>query len=193
VFVSAGLLVSVLGAFLAWSLLAAEMLFAAAKYGAVPRALAGENRNKAPAVALWVTNIMVQLFLIVTMFAREAFDLSLALTSAKTLIPYVLVSAFALKLAWSGATYAPGSGDRRKDIIVGGLATLYTLFMLYAGGLKYVLLSAIMFAPGTILFILARREQGKQVFTPIEWGLFAAVVIGAIFGVYGLATGAITI
>jgi len=193
VFISAGLLVSVLGAFLAWSLLAAEMLFAAAKYGAVPKALSGENRNKAPAVALWVTNILVQLFLIVTMFAREAFDLGLALTSAKTLIPYVLVAAFALKLAWSGETYVPGSRDRRKDMIVGGLATLYTLFMLYAGGPKYVLLSAIMFAPGTILFILARREQGKQVFTPIEWGLFAAVVIGAIVGIYGLATGAITI
>jgi arginine:ornithine antiporter/lysine permease len=63
--------------------------------------------------------------------------------------------------------------------------------MLYAGGLKYVLLSAILFAPGTILFIVARREQGRTMFTSVEWVLFIIVVIAAIVGAYGLATGTI--
>ena len=120
-------------------------------------------------MALWLTNILVQLFLILTLFAREAFDLALSLTSAKTLIPYVLVAAFALKLAWTGETYERSPRERRKDLIVGGLATLYTLFMLYAGGLKYVLLACILFAPGSILFIIARREQGQPLFTSAEW------------------------
>jgi arginine:ornithine antiporter / lysine permease len=194
-FISAGLLVSVLGAYLAWSLLAAEMLFAAAKSGTVPKILAGENRNRVPAAALWLTNILVQLFLTVTLFAREAFDLALSLTSAKTLIPCVLVAAFALKLAWRGETYEhdASDGERRRDLVFAGLATLYTIFMLIAGGLKYVLLSAIIFAPGTILFVIAKREQGRPLFTPVEWALFAAVVAGAAIGVYGLATGTITI
>ncbi len=165
----------------------------AAKDGLVPKALAGENRNKVPSVALWLTNSLVQLFLILTLFAREAFDLALSLTSAKTLIPYVLVAAFALKLAWVGETYEGSPGARRKDLIIGGLATFYTLFMLYAGGLKYVLLSAILFAPGSILFIIARREQGRPLFTSVEWILFIAVVAGAVIGVYGLATGTIAI
>ncbi len=193
VFISIGLLVSVLGAYLAWSLLAAEVLFMAAKDGLVPKGLAGENLNKVPSVALWLTNGLVQLFLILTLFAREAFDLALSLTSAKTLIPYVLVAAFALKLAWVGETYEGAPGARRKDLIIGGLATFYTLFMLYAGGLKYVLLSAILFAPGSILFIIARREQGRSLFTSVEWILFIAVIAGAVIGVYGLATGLITL
>jgi arginine:ornithine antiporter/lysine permease len=191
VFISVGLLVSVLGAYLAWSLLAAEVLFMAAKDGLVPRALAGENQNKVPSTALWLTNILVQIFLILTLFAREAFDLALALTSAKTLIPYVLVAAFALKLAWIGETYEGAGKGRRKDLIVGALATFYTLFMLYAGGPRYVLLSAILFAPGSILFIVARREQGRTMFTAVEWALFIIVVIAAIVGTYGLATGTI--
>ena len=37
-------------------------------------------------------------------------------------------------------------------MIFAGLATLYTVFLLVAGGLKYLLLSAIIYAPGTILF-----------------------------------------
>ncbi len=48
IFISLGLLVSVLGAYLAWSLLAAEVLFTAAKDGTVSRALAGENANGCP-------------------------------------------------------------------------------------------------------------------------------------------------
>jgi arginine:ornithine antiporter/lysine permease len=192
-FISLGLLVSVLGAYLAWSLLAAEVLFMAAKDGLVAKALGGVNRNEVPSVALWLTNILVQLFLIITLFAREAFDLTLALTSAKALIPYVLVAAFALKLAWSGETYDGTPRERRNDLIVAAIATIYTLFMLFAGGLKYVLLACILFAPGSILFIIARREQGKQMFAPVEWALLIAVIIGAVVGIYGLATGTITL
>jgi arginine:ornithine antiporter / lysine permease len=193
VFISLGLLVSVLGAYLAWSLLAAEVLFIAAKDGTVPRGLAVENANQVPSACLWLTNVIVQLLLILTMFAREAFNLALALTSAKTLIPYVLAAGFALKLAHSGQTYEFRPEDRRSDLICAALATVYTVFMLFAGGIKYVLLSAIFFAPGTVLFILARREQNARLFTPVEWVLFLAVVAAAAYGIYGLATGMITI
>ena len=137
--------------------------------------------------------MVIQALLIFTMFAREAFNLALALTSAKTLIPYFLAAAFAFKLARSGETYDLRPEDRRGDMIRTGLATAYTIFMLIAGGPKYVLLSAIFFAPGTILFVLARREQRAQVFTPVEWIIFLIVAAAAVFGVYGLATGIITI
>ena len=51
---------------------------------------------------------------------------------------------------------------------------VYTLFMFFAAGLKFVLLSAVLFAPGTILYFWARREQNKSVFTPVEWVIFIA-------------------
>ena len=192
-FVSIGLIVSVLGAYLAWSLLAAEVLFSAAKSELVPKALARENQNQVPVAALWLTNILVQVFLILTLFAQEAFNLALDMTSAKTLIPYVLVAGYALKLALTRETYGPGDKDRNKDLIWAGIATLYTIFMLVAGGLKFVLLSFIIFAPGTLLFIFARREQGRTIFTSGELALFAVVLLGAAYGIYALATGAITI
>ena len=192
-FVSIGLIVSVLGAYLAWSLLAAEVLFSSAKSELVPKALAQENTNQVPVTALWLTNILVQIFLILTLFAQEAFNLALDMTAAKTLIPYVLVAGFALKLALTRETYGPGDKDRNKDLIWAGLATLYTIFMLVAGGLKFVLLSFIIFAPGTLLFIFARREQGRTIFTSAELALFVVILLGAAYGVYALATGTISI
>ena len=65
--------------------------------------------------------------------------------------------------------------------------------MLYAGGAEFLLLSALLYAPGTILFVLARREQNASVFARLEWALFAIVVIAAALGLYGLAVGTISI
>ena len=59
VFVSIGLIVSVLGAYLAWSLICAEVLFAAARNKDMPKVFATENANRVPAAALWLTNIIV--------------------------------------------------------------------------------------------------------------------------------------
>jgi arginine:ornithine antiporter/lysine permease len=73
------------------------------------------------------------------------------------------------------------------------IATVYTAFLIFAGGMKFLLLSAIIYVPGTILYFWARREQNKRVFTPVEWVVFAVAVVGAVIGIHGLATGYITI
>jgi len=65
--------------------------------------------------------------------------------------------------------------------------------MLYAGGLKFLLLSAVLYAPGTVLYFLARWEQKARIFTPPEMIVFAALVLAAIAALYALATGVITV
>ena len=192
-FISGGLIVSVLGAYLSWSLLAAEVLFSAARMETMPAFLAAENRNKVPFAALWLTNLLVQFFLVMTLFAEQAFLLALQLTSSMILLPYLLVAAYALKLAWSGDTYTGRVKARAGDLMRAGLATIYTVGLIYAGGLKFLLLSLVIYAPGTALFILSQRERGQPVFTPVEWLLFAAAVTGALLAVFGLATGRISV
>jgi len=70
---------------------------------------------------------------------------------------------------------------------------VFTIWLIYAGGLKYLLLSAVVYGPGSLLFIITRREQGKQIFTPLEWLLFGASMLGAGAAVYGLISGSIVI
>jgi arginine:ornithine antiporter/lysine permease len=194
VFVSAGLLVSVLGAYLAWALICAEVMFAAGKSKDMPRMFAKTNANGVPHVAMWVTSIIIQIIVITTYWSNDAFALMLNLTSATTLIPYFLVAAYGLMIARRGETYEVRPEERKRDLILAGIAVAYTLFMLYAGGLKYILLTAILFAPGTILYYMARREQGLAVFAKgVDWILFGIIVVAGIYGVYGLATGAISL
>ena len=193
VFISLGVIVSVLGAYLAWQMIAAEVLFNAAKTDDMPRIFATENQNKVPAAALWLSNGIVQLFVISTLFSEDAFTLMLKLSTSMSLIPYLLVAGYGLLIARRGETYDMRAQERNRDLWIAGIATVYTAFIIFAGGMKFLLLSAILYAPGTALYFWARREQNKQVFTAIEWVIFAAAVIGAVIGIHGLATGYITI
>jgi len=184
----------VLGAYLAWALICAEVMFAAGKSKDMPKAFAKTNANGVPAVALWWTSGIIQLIVISTYWSRDAFSLMLNLTSATTLIPYLFVAAYGWMIARRGQTYDVRPEERQRDLILSTLAVAYTLFMIYAGGLKFILLSAVLFAPGTVLYFIARREQGKPVFDKSsDWITFAVIVAAAIYGVYGMATGAISI
>ena len=95
----------------------------------MPAFLARENKNKAPVGALWLTNVVIQVFLLFTWFAEEAFTIALKMTSSMTLVPYLLVAAYGLKLAWTGETYAADSRSRTIDWIRGAIATVYAAGM----------------------------------------------------------------
>lgn len=193
IFVSVGLLISVAGAYLSWVLLAAEILYSASKYGTMPAFLSKENGNGVPANALWLTNSVVQIFLILTLFAQYAFTLALEMTSSMILVPYLLVAAYGFKLTWTGKTYEHDRRGYRGDFIRAGIALFYTAGLIYAAGAKHLLLSAIIYGPGTILYVIARKEQGKSLFTIPETILFAVAAIGAVVAIIGVAIGRIAI
>ncbi|WP_029354512.1 basic amino acid/polyamine antiporter [Bosea sp. 117] len=192
VLISIGVLVSVLGAYLAWSLICAEVLFAAAKSSDMPRLFAAQNRNRVPANALWLTNIVVSLFIVSTYWSRDAFNFMLDMTSVTSLLPYLLVAGYGILLARSGAGYETAPRERGRDQIFAWIAVVYTLFMFVAAGLKYVLLVAVLFVPGTILYVWARREQNARLFTPVELIVFLITLVAGAIGTYGLLTGLIT-
>lgn len=192
-FIGAGVIVSVLGAYLAWSLMAAEVLSIAAKKGDMPAFLGKENANNVPSTALLMSSLLVQLVLAATLFSADAFTFALSLCSHLSLLPYLLSAAFLLKLVLDRGTYAVSDPDRGKVMVIAVLATIYSVFLVYAGGLKFLALSFLIYAPGTILYLKTRREQSKQLFTAAEWIAFAVVVAGAIYALFGLITGYITI
>ncbi|BAJ30007.1 putative arginine/ornithine antiporter [Kitasatospora setae KM-6054] len=182
VLVSVGLVVSVLGAYLAWTLMAAEVLFVAAKDEDMPRFLARATDQDVPVPALLLTTALSQLMLVVTAFSDDAFDLALDLTSTLSLIPYLLAAGYAVMVARQDRA-GPAA------LAVAGLATAYTAFLVYAAGWAYLLVSFIIYAPATVLFVMARREQGRRLFSPREAVVLAVSVAGAVLGVVALAAG----
>lgn len=193
VLIGVGLIVSVLGAYLAWTLMAAEVLFVAAKDDDMPRFLRRENGRGVPAASLLLSSLLITAVLMVTLFSEDAFTFTLKLCSSLSLIPYLLAAGYALRLGVRGESYEDDSRGRGRDAVVAAIAVAYTAFLIFAAGLEFLLLSFIIYAPGTILFVLARRERGQRVFSPAELVMFVLAVVLAVVGVVALVTGLIII
>ena len=185
---------SVLGAYLAWTLMAAEVMYIPARQDDFPRFLGQENAAGTPITALVVTSLGVQALLALTLFVNDALNFMLDLSTSLAILPYLLAAAYALKLGLTGETYDEVTArTRRKETILAGVATAYTIFLFDAAGPKFVLLMTVILAPATLLYIKARSDWSRRLFTPAEIGLFVLILVGAAVGSIGLWTGRIVI
>lgn len=194
IFVSIGLIVTVLGAYLAWTLMAAEVLYMASRGGDMPRALKRLNRHQAPVSALLLSTCLAQGVLVLTFFSDDAFDFALDMSAVMVLVPFFLSALYALKLRLTGETYASDPRKvRRSDLVIAALATAYTAFLLIAAGPHLVLLSFIYYAPISVLFMVTRREADRRIFTRREFAAFVVLCLMAVIAVLSLVTGAVTL
>ncbi len=155
--ISIGLLISVCGAFLSWTVLASEAPYLCAKEGMFPKKYAEVNQAGTPVRPLLLTNVWIQVSLIAVMFAGSTYDTLLIIASEMILIPYFLVGAYVLKLSIT-------KKEHRHFLIVGLGATVYGVWLLYASGLNYLLMSAVLYVPGLYFYVQAKKEQGVNPF-----------------------------
>ncbi len=146
--IAAGLIVSVCGAYLSWTIMAAEVPFLAATHKAFPRLFARQNSNNAPSASLWLTNISVQVSLVLIWLTGSDYGTLLTIASEMILVPYLLVGAFLLKIA---------TRPLHKAVAIG--ACIYGIWLLYASGPVHLLLSVVLYAPGLLVFLYARRTH----------------------------------
>lgn len=193
-FIRVGLIVSVLGAYLAWQLLAADVIYAAAKDRDLPERMARLNRHEVPETAVLWTSIFVTVILFAVQFVSEALDFTLDLTAALALAPFALASGYAVKVALTRVGYQDAAPrERTKELLVAVLSTVYTLFLIWAAGYTFLFLACILLAPATILYVMARREQQARTFTTAGLVTFCIILIFAVVGLVLLATGAVQI
>lgn len=191
VLIRLGLIVSVAGAFLSWTLFAAEIPSVAAREGIMPKLFGKTNAKGSPAGSLWVTNALVQVFLIVTYFSESTYTALFYIASVAILVPYVFSGAYALKLAYSGESYQAGQ-PRWRDLIVGLIATIYGAWLVYAAGPAYLLMVALLYAPGILFYWSVKRQRGEAPFTGVEALLASGLFIAAAVAVWLMWRGVIS-
>lgn len=189
--INVAVVVSVVGAFLSWTLFAAEIAFVAAKRSTLPRIFAAANGNGAPSAALWITNALVQVFLIVTLYAQSTYQALYYIASTAILVPYVLSGAYALKLALTGEGYQAGE-TRLWGLLAGLVATVYGAWLVYAAGPAYLFMCAMLYAPGIVAHVIARREAGQRLFQPVEMLLALGLLVAAAWAAYDVWAGVIS-
>ena len=191
-FISVGLIVSLLGALIAWVMLCAEIMQVPATDHVMPGFLAKENANGAPAGALWLTNGCIQAMLIWTLFNDSTYTTLVLLATSLILLPYLWSAAYQVLLAARGETYEDGRG-RTKDLAIGAVGLIYAIWLVYAGGVEYLLTGALFYLIGTVLFVWARRERKLPVFTPVERAIFGVVALAGVWALISILNGSLDV
>ena len=159
--IAVGLIISVCGAYLSWTIMAAEVPFLAAQQGAFPRSIARQNRHNSPSASLWLTNGSVQICLILIALTGADYNTLLTIASEMILVPYLLVGLYLIKVV---------RGQNKPWAMFTGVgASAYGIWLLYASGPLHLLLSVVLYAPGLLLFLYARRGgRGDKVLSQLE-------------------------
>jgi arginine:ornithine antiporter/lysine permease len=192
--VNTGLVISVLGAMLGWTILASEVIYVGAKDKLMPKIFAKENRHNAPVNSLLLTNSLSQVLLVIAFLSSAAYEVVFFIAATAILIPYLLSGMYGMKLAITGETYDKKPKGRKKDIFIATISTIYAIWLVYAAGIENLLVVSILFAPGILLFAKVQQENGKKVFNnKYDMAVFAVITVMAIIAAFMLITGKIAI
>lgn len=173
IIIAAGLILSVCGAYLSWTIMAAEVPYIAALHHSFPKQLGKQNKNDAPSSSLWFTNCAVQFSLVLIWLTGSNYNTLLTIASEMILVPYFLVGAFLFKVAIARSS--------RALLLIAIPASLYGLWLLYASGVINLLLSVVLYAPGILIFLYTRKQyKDKKPLLLSEKILLALVLFGAI-------------
>ena len=190
-----GLIVSVLTSWLAWTLVTAQIPQAAAQDGTFPPLFAKENKHDAPSNSLIITSIAMQLFLLLVYFSNNAWNTMLSITSVMVLPAYFTSCAYLWKLCEDGEYPNNIIYRRSSALFTAILGAIYALWLIYAAGLKYLLLAVIIIAIGIPVYICARRKNAphEPIFNHYERLLLYLTVILALAALYVMLRGLVTI
>jgi arginine:ornithine antiporter/lysine permease len=185
------LIVSVLGALIAWVSLSAEEVRLSGRGGSGTKWLNGLNKKEAPVNSMWLTTGITQVLMLIAGFSHAGYVVLLSFSTSLALIPYLFSSLYALKSGITGKGYESQQKGRLGESIFAFFAVVFVLYMIYGAGLRYLLLAAIVWAVGLPLFILGSKEQRRKL--PVSERITCIfVLILALVGVISLFTGWIT-
>lgn len=192
VLVNISVVISVGGALFSYTILCADAAYAPASQNCFPKFFAKENKKGAPVSALVITAAVIQFFLIVVYFRDASFQVVYLVSTSAIMFPYLLSALYCLKVTMQGDGLN-AVGPKWWSWMIAILGTAYGAWMLYASGLQYILVSALLYGPGIILYLIARKGSGGKYF-PRRTDVIAVTVVlmGFITSIVLISNGTIT-
>lgn len=149
------LLISVFGAWTSWTVIAAEIPYNVAEIGLFPKYLGKENERGAASGALIFNGFIKQIAFLFSLFASNAYLVVTNSATALIVIPYVFSAMFLIKI----------SEKNKRNRILGTIATIYGVWMVYAGGNSYLIQTFFIYLTGIVIYIFLKKwrsRSGKQ-------------------------------
>ena len=167
-FVICAVIISLIGGWVAWTLVVAQVPYEASLVGILPSSFQQLNRHGMPAYGLFASSVVMELFLLLVVMADNVYMAALRITGLMIIPCYFFTGLFLLKKART-------TGIRILAIVT----SAFCLWMAYAGGLTDMLMTSVFYILGTVFFIRARIENNPngRIFTFNEkCGLYLLII-----------------
>ena len=159
IFINAGVLISILSSWLAWTMICAEIPMAAARNGTFPAWFARCNGKGAAAGALWASSILMQVTVLLAWFSSDAWLELLAISSLMVLPAYFLSAGYLARLALGKGSSVP---QRRMVLVTAGIGMAFCVVMLWSSSMIHVALALVLFLLGAPIYACRDWKAGSH-------------------------------
>ncbi len=168
VIINIGVIISVVGAWVAWTIINAEVPMTIAKDKVFPKFFAKELKSGAAINSLLVNAAIMQVIFIFAMFAQNAFTEITNLATLMALLPYILSSLYLIKLA--------REDGNKGQIAYSIVAVIFALYAMSTAGISGLSKIVIFYALGIIFISIRAREQKEKLFDK-KWEMYLCILI----------------
>ncbi|WP_058269871.1 basic amino acid/polyamine antiporter [Olsenella massiliensis] len=176
--VNLGVILSLTGALLGYVIIASETPYEAAVQGVFPKSFAKTNAQGAPVTTILVSSAIMQVFLVIAVYANSTYQFFYTCAVNTILVPYVCSAAYYMLIGWRrehlDGKHAPTVSRAR---LFGTLAFVYTIFLVWTCGLQGVMVTTVLFAPAIAVYWLGEQGRGKVPLPLRRDKLIALVVV----------------
>ncbi|MCU7258053.1 hypothetical protein NYR20_30965, partial [Pseudomonas aeruginosa] len=130
---------------------------------------------------------LVQIFLISMLFTESAYQFAFSLASSAILIPYMFSAFYQVKY-----TYLTKERATTKQWVIGIISSVYVIWLVYAAGIDYLLLTMLLYIPGLFVYQTVQKNNRKPL-SKVDYIFFVLITILAIIGIFRLITGAVNV
>ena len=186
--ITIALLFAVFASWISWIQMLAELPQHAAKDGSFPKAFGHVSKNNVPSFSMIVATVIISLIILIAHFDSNAYQMLLTVTGAMTVAPYLISAMYLIKITKNNSsTYLNDSKHKSKNaLVIGIISLIYTIIMGISADVKYIAISFIVYALGIPVYIIARKQNKKEIFAKFEMVFALIIVLVAIIGVYAL-------
>lgn len=171
-FVIGAVIVSLLGGWVALTLIVAQVPYEASVVGILPAVFKKTNKSKMPVFALFTSSLVMEMFLLLVVLADDVYLAALHITGLMIIPCYLCTGLFLFKVA-----------ENTHIKILASVTTAFCLWMAYAGGLLELLMTSVFYLAGIGFYIKARKgrsDTSVPLFTKGEKYLLFILIVSSI-------------
>lgn len=180
--VIATVIIALLGSWVSWTMICAQVPCEAARVGIMPRSFRRINSQGMPGRSLAVSSVIMQCFLLLVVMAKDVYLAALSITGMMILPAYLFSALYLWRL--TGHKGQLGTISRRRNMrfrLTAIACTLSCLWMIYAGGPELLLSTSGFYLCGLAFYVKARRDAGApRLFSRGERVLLAVLIAGTV-------------